>query len=65
MTYFAVRYQPSSGPPKMLTGASLTVIYKKSFRRYPTSRGRMTFETNYPNCRHNFGRIRPAPGFKV
>ena len=51
-------------PPKMLTRAPLMVIYKKSFRRYATSRGRMAFKTKYSNCRHNFGRIRPVARFQ-
>ena len=44
------------------------VIYKKSFWRYATSRGRMAFKIRFPYCRHDFGRImlnahgmRPVP----
>jgi len=40
------------------------VIYKKRFRRYATSLGRMAFKTKYSNCRHNFGRTRPVARFK-
>jgi len=39
------------------------VIYKKRFRRYATSRGRMAFKANYPICSHNFGRTRPVARF--
>ena len=49
--------------PQMLTGAPLMVIYKKRFRRYATSRGRMAFKANYPICSHNFGRTRPVARF--
>jgi len=59
-----VPYQLNSAPPKMLTRAPLMVIYKKCFRRYATSRGRMTLKTKYSNCRHNFGRTRPVARFQ-
>ena len=39
------------------------VIYKKHFRRYATSRGRMAVKTKYSNCRNNFGRTRPVASF--
>jgi len=52
-------------PPKMLTGVPLVVIYKNSFRRYASSRGRMDFKTKYHNCRHNFGSVRPVVNFQV
>ena len=57
------RSSPTLPPPKMLTGVSLIVIHKKSFQRYATSRGRMVFQTKYPNCGHNFGRIWPVARF--
>ena len=50
-------------PPQHVYRGPLLVIYKKSFRRYATSRGRMAFKTKYPNCRHNFGRTRPVARF--
>jgi len=56
--------QCSIAPHKMLTGSPLMVIYKKLFRRYATFRGRMAFKTKYPNCRHNFARIRPVASFR-
>ena len=56
--------QCSIAPHKMLAGSPLMVIYKKSFRRYATYRGRMAFKTKYPNCRHNFARIRPVASFR-
>jgi len=51
------RIRPSLGPPEMLIGGPLMMIYKKS---HATSRGRMAFKTKYPDCRHNFGRTRPV-----
>jgi len=51
------RISTTLAAPKMITGAPLMVVYKKS---YATSRGRMAFKTKYPNCRHNFGRTRPV-----
>jgi len=55
-----VPLQPNSAPQKMVTGAPLMVIYKTHFRRYVTSPGQMAFKTKYPNCGHNFDRIRPV-----
>ena len=40
-----VPYQPNSGPPKMLTGAHLIVIYKKTFSTLCYNSG--------PNSRQN------------
>ena len=37
-------YQPNSGPPQNAYRAPLMVIYKKRFRRYATSRGRMALK---------------------
>jgi len=38
------------------------VIYKKKLY-YATSRGRMTFKTKHPNCRHNFDKTRSVARF--
>ena len=43
--------------------APLMAIYKKSFRRYATSRGRVVFKAKYHNCTHIFGRFRPVARF--
>jgi len=48
--------------PQNTYRAPLMVIYKKVWR-YGTSRGRMTFKTEYFNRRDNFDRIRPVARF--
>jgi len=56
------RSSPTLGPPQNAYRGPLVI--HRSFHRYATSQGRVTFKPKYPNCRHNFGRTRSVARFQ-